>query len=739
MWDQVQHSCASIVYSYGVDILHESSQRFMAQAMAYACVLSTDLLPCEATYGNVMSWINSYHGYMDVRDFGEYLKAADSALKTYVSNFAVGTSKVQPWSYERFKRSLSAYPNHIRHLAIVKEPLTRVLRECDPHSFRIVNTWFNFLRRVNLPGLDLIEQCEAEYIAFEEEMTAWSYDPALINSLNVIIRRWFTDFDLSGFVPKHGPGSVAKSEGSLPHFLKYWKCGERDLRLSYLQKDIGDLDTWFPWGSSEFYTDVPRPAVTQLERESELLCVPKSIITNRTISKEPAILQYFQQGYREAIYSYIGKHPYLRNHIDFSDQEASRRDAKEGSIFGDLSTIDLSSASDSVTTLLVKGLFRGTDKLLRGLICTRSDSTRLPSGQSLHLKKFAPMGSAVCFPVETIVFASCCELAKERAMSRYASIIADSGDGSRGPTDTLHVEWRVYGDDIIISEEATQDLYEILEGLHFKVNATKSFSGRHIIGNFREACGIEALDGFDVTPLRIPRFFRGVFASDDITPAEVAGAVSLANNAFDYGARNLRQRILHDLDATNSRLPWSVSGNYGLKTHDYCCTNFGTKSRLRLVASGNQRDCYQVIERYLAVVEMIPDCARCYKYRKCTPFNKKRCLSDKKCFDSTLYTRGNPFSHQASLPSIVMTLDEDDEDDPLYRFKQAVGYHEWLLRRSTVELDQEGCSFEIPDSQYVYNVLKQLATLRIADNSSAMDCPMRAYFRARWVYDLMDR
>jgi hypothetical protein len=148
------------------------------------------------------------------------------------------------------------------------------------------------------------------------------------------------------------------------------------------------------------------------------------------------------------------------------------------------------------------------------------------------MRKFAPMGSAVCFPLECIVFAIICE----------ASVRHQSGRRSR------KYDYVVYGDDIVIRAEYYDTAIEILSQLGFAVNSTKSFGDRYPdVVPFREACGIEALGGKDITPLRISRRMPSVTDNDSDHQAGLGvGLVDFYNRVFLRGFDTLR-RWLNDV------------------------------------------------------------------------------------------------------------------------------------------------------------------------------------------------
>jgi len=111
----------------------------------------------------------------------------------------------------------------------------------------------------------------------------------------------------------------------------------------------------------------------------------------------------------------------------------------------------------------------------------------MPDGEVIHLKKFASMGSALCFPIESMYFFTVVLLAllKRRALPVTLANI-----------DKMSRSVYIYGDDIIVPVDAVDVVIETLTSFYCKVNAHKSFWK----GNFRESCGMDAYNGNIVTP-----------------------------------------------------------------------------------------------------------------------------------------------------------------------------------------------------------------------------------------------
>jgi hypothetical protein len=216
---------------------------------------------------------------------------------------------------------------------------------------------------------------------------------------------------------------------------------------------------------------------------ARVVFVPKDSRGPRVISCEPAQLQFLQQGLAREIVSLVRKHPLTRGRVYFNNQRPHRERARRASIDGRYATIDLADASDRVSSSLVRALF--PEDLLPYLFATRSQTAQLPDGSLVTLKKFAPMGSALCFPIEALVFWALCQGAVWD-VSRVNGALR---------TDNVFV----FGDDIICRSTEFERITTVLESFGLKVNRGKCFYR----GLFRESCGADVFNGEDVTPTRL--------------------------------------------------------------------------------------------------------------------------------------------------------------------------------------------------------------------------------------------
>lgn len=135
---------------------------------------------------------------------------------------------------------------------------------------------FCYTSRLSLLDIDLTQQMLQSYLEVELKIDD-QYPENICRTLNRIVRRWFGPFGPDEITPHHGPGGIAE-EGRCPLQVKY-RLLRHDALLRYC---FGD-----PWWVMEPFLKEP------LHRVSRTIFVPKSYKTFRTISMEPATLQYF--------------------------------------------------------------------------------------------------------------------------------------------------------------------------------------------------------------------------------------------------------------------------------------------------------------------------------------------------------------------------------------------------------------------------------------------------------------
>lgn len=321
-------------------------------------------------------------------------------------------------------------------------------------------------------------------------------------------------FDPRELKPKHGPGTVA--ERLTPHQKWYGVLNAIN---------DGDLDDYgfdiYRSGHSDLYgpNRVVRPSDRRyaLRGCAKVLSVPKTTSSRRTITSEPLIRQYVQQGLNQVLRDNILQCKVLRNCLDLTQQEHNRILALEGSISGVWATIDLSSASDLLGSHLVSLVFDRHALFFKHMMSCRSPEAS-DGKTSKVLRKFAGMGNALTFPVQSVVF----------AVIAIAAILDSEGRRlSYGNIKRASKLVRVFGDDIIVPVSRASQVVSWLEALGLRVNRHKSFW----TGKFRESCGLDAFMGVDITPT----YLRTSLDLSSTDPGDIASHVSTSNQLWMKG------------------------------------------------------------------------------------------------------------------------------------------------------------------------------------------------------------
>jgi hypothetical protein len=291
-------------------------------------------------------------------------------------------------------------------------------------------------------------------------------------------------------VPRHGPGATADYLYGNQKWRAHTWTDRLETLFPYLEYALPNHRHWESLELVKFLSH-------EDEQPVRLVDVPKTHTTPRLIAVEPVCMQYIQQAISVPLRELI-EHDYLARELTrFSDQKLNQAMAHCGSDDGSLATLDLSEASDRVANWLVEELYENFPLFLEGIQACRSEHAKLPSGEEIPLLKFASMGSAMTFPIEAMVFTTIVSL---------AILHAESATFSEDSIRSLHGRVCVYGDDIIVPTRHAEIVIEYLETFGFKVNRRKSFW----TGEFRESCGKEYWNGYDVS---IVRFRKGIPSS----------------------------------------------------------------------------------------------------------------------------------------------------------------------------------------------------------------------------------
>lgn len=313
-------------------------------------------------------------------------------------------------------------------------------------------------------------------------------DSILDRVSKVLWSQVFSEIDQLDIVCHHGPGVTAD------RYLSNERCR---IKHWYTRSELSfpsDLHAYPNYGyaaeaSGEGISSETGISYWDLRDEPgvRVVFVPKTQTAPRVIAIEPSSMQFIQQGLMDYIVPLIEGHSLTRNSIRFKDQSVNQRLAYLSSKDRSLSTLDLKDASDRVHFELVRRIFTGSG-ILNYLEDARSLHANLPDGSNVILNKFASMGSAICFPVEAMVFYTLIQSAFH------------TQDGRIPSSSSIKAYSRmidVYGDDIIVPVNYTDTVVAYLESYGLRVNQMKSFRFSH----FRESCGGDFYNGYSVKPV----------------------------------------------------------------------------------------------------------------------------------------------------------------------------------------------------------------------------------------------
>jgi hypothetical protein len=204
--------------------------------------------------------------------------------------------------------------------------------------------------------------------------------------------------------------------------------------------------------------------------------VPKNASTDRSILVEPLINSFLQAGVGACIRERL-----KRVGVNLRDQTINQERARKGSLTGDIATLDLKAASDTISREVVAELL----PIDWWLLCEdlRSKFALMPDGRKIVLQKFSSMGNGFTFELESLIFYAICSVLSDERVT-------------------------IYGDDITC---ASKDVHVIIAGLEhfgFSVNLEKSFWE----GPFRESCGSDFFEGCMVRPV----FVKGLLSVKEL-------------------------------------------------------------------------------------------------------------------------------------------------------------------------------------------------------------------------------
>lgn len=301
---------------------------------------------------------------------------------------------------------------------------------------------------------------------------------------------------------RHGPGSC---QGLTDFGLDVRGCTGGEFKFESkisLTPNLGSiavavLEQYPNWDSASKAAHGAETRFTQVVG-NKITTVPKTALTDRVIAIEPMLNVFLQLGIGGMMRRRLGS----RAGFNIDDSWRKNQElAKEGSITGFYSTIDLSSASDMIAYNVVGTLL--PREWFRALAFVRSPvgSIRHRDGLTsiVEYQKFSSMGNGATFELETLIFWAIC---------RACGV----------PSEDL----AVFGDDIVVPTTYSESVLSALRFFGMEPNLKKTF----VAGPFRESCGKDYFLGRDVRPL---------YVTKDVQNGQQL--VNLANSVRDLGVR----------------------------------------------------------------------------------------------------------------------------------------------------------------------------------------------------------
>lgn len=427
----------------------------------------------------------------------------------------------------------------------VFEPATGVLKvDSDSNMVKPMREILRHFKKLTLED-DQIKTLDriAKSKFFEVDDASYSSDSFderelfILDSVCSYVLPNIESFNVEELKFRHGPGSVFEGLSSNQKWVEL--VDQLDLLESY----------GFDCVLYQSLLDSQKHKDTVQSSTARLITVPKNSRSRRTITVEPLLNQFVQQGYNALLRREIERCSILRRCLALTDQKLNQKLALDGSRTDEWATIDLTSASDSLSVKMVSQVFKSKPFFLKGILECRSKEV-LCDNVTRPIFKFAGMGNATTFPVQSVVFA-CLAIAAlvSGVKPTYANVKRAA------------LSVRVYGDDIIVPTNRAHLVVDWITKAGLKVNLGKSF----LKGNFKESCGVDAWKGIDVTPLYV-RCHPIKLSKKE--PCTIAHYVSLCNQAWMRGLYSLSatyQQLAEE--ALGKRLPLTLSTSSVLGLH----------------------------------------------------------------------------------------------------------------------------------------------------------------------------
>ncbi len=367
------------------------------------------------------------------------------------------------------------------YLALVNAPFPNPLESDFPRAYAARELLRKYPFKIN--GVDREAAARKSFLAAEATCGVQNYQwanlradphraPVFLEKMREKIRIILGKFHWEAASAHCGFGKGATYSLQRRHGDAYYKFGSKtDVTFAALPV----AEAMLKWACPLWHQDLTSggsflDAVT-LVPGNRVTFVPKDALKDRTIAIEPNLNMFLQKGIGGLIRSRL-----KALGLNLNDQQPhNQRLAFEGSCTDLLATIDLSSASDSVSLSLVEFLL--PPDWFQAIMLTRSAYGVLPDRSLIAYEKVSSMGNGFTFELETLIFLACVLV--------------------HVPRPRVNVNVAVYGDDIICPSDNARAVIRSLDCMGFTPNLSKTFYA----GPFRESCGKHYLNGADVTPL----------------------------------------------------------------------------------------------------------------------------------------------------------------------------------------------------------------------------------------------
>lgn len=418
-----------------------------------------------------------------------------------------------------------------------------------------------FFKKIKLPcSIDRIKIAYDNYRRTDEAVKRHIFDRGDLHLFDRVSRIIVSGIfpaavDEEDFLPHHGPGSTQERiVGNRKYdYRRYTWFTQLD---PYFSQGLNILPSE-EWAATEMIETVgDKPFV-------RVVHVPKTLKSPRIIAMEPVVMQYLQQGLKDVMVKRIESAKLTAGHVNFTDQSINQRLALSSSRSRRLSTVDLSEASDRVHNFIAQRLFAVNPSLSRLIQATRSPHAHIGEDK-VYLAKFASMGSALCFPVEALLF---------YVLALMTGVRATKSQVSAKTLYSLSRDVYVYGDDIILPRAWVDRFSHTLAAFALKMNTKKSYSH----SKFRESCGMDAYDGVEITPV----YMRSPLseAKRRPSPNEVISLISTANQAFDKCLYRTAISLKDIVERRVGKLPYVGRDSEGLGWVDLNLSDYKTRTR----------------------------------------------------------------------------------------------------------------------------------------------------------------